>query len=194
MSLYIPPVVRFDQVRAVPIRWLWEPYLARGKLAVLDGDVGSESRSSPSISPPGCRAVDGCPTGRGGDQGGRSVPQRRGWAGRRPPAALEAAGADLKRIFSLGGIRLEDPAGGGLSFPQHLDRLHRAVVAHEPELVVVDPMTAFFPPEVSANNDQTTRRPRNGSTSSPGRRRREGWTAWHWIDLTAPPKKAGKRR
>ena len=70
---------------------------------------------------------------------------------------LEAAGADLERVFSLGGIRLEDPAGGGLSFPQHLDCLHRAVVAHEPELVVVDPMMAFFPPEVLANNDQTTR-------------------------------------
>ncbi|HVS34568.1 MAG TPA: AAA family ATPase [Gemmataceae bacterium] len=40
MTPYIQPVVRFDQVRAVPIRWLWEPYLARGKLAVLDGDVG----------------------------------------------------------------------------------------------------------------------------------------------------------
>ncbi|HVS36916.1 MAG TPA: AAA family ATPase [Gemmataceae bacterium] len=40
MTPCFPPVVRFDQVRAVPIRWLWEPYLARGKLAVLDGDVG----------------------------------------------------------------------------------------------------------------------------------------------------------
>jgi len=26
-----------------PVRWLWEPYLARGKLALLDGDPGGAS-------------------------------------------------------------------------------------------------------------------------------------------------------
>jgi hypothetical protein len=29
MPPYIPPVVRFDQVRAAPIRWHWAPHLAR---------------------------------------------------------------------------------------------------------------------------------------------------------------------
>ena len=41
MSSYLPSVIRFDQVRPRPIRWLWEPYLARGKLALLDGDPGA---------------------------------------------------------------------------------------------------------------------------------------------------------
>ena len=29
-----------SQVRAASIRWLWKPFLPRGKLAVLDGDPG----------------------------------------------------------------------------------------------------------------------------------------------------------
>ena len=28
-------------VEAASVEWLWEPYLARGKLAVLDGDPGT---------------------------------------------------------------------------------------------------------------------------------------------------------
>ncbi|HVS34735.1 MAG TPA: AAA family ATPase, partial [Gemmataceae bacterium] len=158
MTPYLPPVVRFDQVRAVPIRWLWEPYLARGKLAVLDGDVGVGKSFftvdlAARLSRCG-RMPDGSRRRRkaavlflNAEDGLDDTLQPR----------LEAAGADLKRVFSLGGIRLEDPAGAAMSFPQHLDCLHRAVVAHEPELVVVDPMMAFFPPEVSANNDQTMR-------------------------------------
>src|SRR4051794_8101484 len=36
-----PPFVALDQVAARPVEWLWHPYLARGKLAVLDGDPGT---------------------------------------------------------------------------------------------------------------------------------------------------------
>ena len=39
MPPYIPPVVRFDQVRDAPIHWLWAPYLARGK-SFLTADLG----------------------------------------------------------------------------------------------------------------------------------------------------------
>ena len=30
-----------SQIAPVPVRWLWEPYLPRGKLVVLDGDPGT---------------------------------------------------------------------------------------------------------------------------------------------------------
>ena len=29
-----------SQVRPVQVRWLWEPYIPRGKLVLLDGDPG----------------------------------------------------------------------------------------------------------------------------------------------------------
>src|SRR4029079_2482435 len=36
----VPPIIpkRFSQAGAQPINWLWEPYLLRGKLVILDGD------------------------------------------------------------------------------------------------------------------------------------------------------------
>jgi AAA domain len=155
---YIPPVVRFDQIRPRPIQWLWEPYLARGKLALLDGDPGAgKSFFTADLAARlsrGGRLPDGSRRRRksavlflNAEDGLEDTLQPR----------LEAAGADLTRVYSLGGIRLEDPAGGMVFFPQHLDCLLQALIAHSPELVVIDPMMAFFPPEVSANNDQSIR-------------------------------------
>ena len=112
MSTDSPPVIRFDEVLPAPIRWLWEPYLARGKLALLDGDPGAgKSLVTADLA---ARLSRGGPLPDGSRlrrQVGRPVPQRRGRAGGHPAAALEAAGADLMRIYSLGGLRREDPAG-----------------------------------------------------------------------------------
>ena len=44
-----------------------------------------------------------------------------------------------------------------MSFPGCFETLRRAVVAHQIELVVIDPMMAFFKPEVAANSDQVMR-------------------------------------
>ena len=44
-----------------------------------------------------------------------------------------------------------------MSFPASFEELRRAVVAHEIELIVIDPMMAFFKPEVAANSDQVMR-------------------------------------
>ena len=158
MSPYIPPVVRFDQVRPAPIRWLWKPYLARGKLAILDGDAGvGKSFFTADLAARlshGGRMPDG--SWRRRKSAVLFLNAEDGLDDTLRPR-LEAAGADLTRVYSLGGIRLEDPAGGMMFFPQHLDCLRQAAVAHGPELIVIDPMMAFFPPEVSTNNDQSIR-------------------------------------
>jgi hypothetical protein len=33
---------RLDRIPMRPIHWLWRPYLARSKLALLDGDPGAD--------------------------------------------------------------------------------------------------------------------------------------------------------
>ncbi|HVS39742.1 MAG TPA: hypothetical protein VMS17_29565 [Gemmataceae bacterium] len=35
-----PACFRLDRIAVRPIHWLWQPYLACGKLALLDGDPG----------------------------------------------------------------------------------------------------------------------------------------------------------
>ena len=36
-----PACFRLDRIPVRPIHWLWRPYLACGKLALLDGDPGA---------------------------------------------------------------------------------------------------------------------------------------------------------
>ena len=41
MPLDDPACFRLDRIPVSPIHWLWRPYLACGKLALLDGDPGA---------------------------------------------------------------------------------------------------------------------------------------------------------
>src|SRR5262249_52243219 len=61
----------------------------------------------------------------------------------------EAAGADLDRVISV--------AGGRLQFPAELPDLGQLVRDHRPDLLVIDPITAFLPTEIAANSDQCVR-------------------------------------
>ena len=69
---------------------------------------------------------------------------------------VSAAGAELERMRvlaapGLGRDRLPQ-------FPADLPELEEAIREDKAALVVIDPMMAFFPPEVSANNDQSIRK------------------------------------
>ena len=145
MTIDAPSCLRLDRIPPRPIHWLWQPYLAFGKLALLDGDPGAgKSLVTADLAARltrGGRMPDGAWRRRksavlflNAEDGLDDTLRPR----------LDAAGADLTRVHSLGGIRLEDPAGGALSFPDCLDCLRRAVTALWPELVVIDPMMAFF--------------------------------------------------
>ena len=41
-----PACFRLDRIAVRPIHWLWRPYLAYGKLAILDGDPGTSSKGA----------------------------------------------------------------------------------------------------------------------------------------------------
>ena len=158
MTSYDPSAIRLDQIRPRSIHWLWEPYLARGKLALLDGDPGvGKSLFTADLAARltrGGRMPDGAWRRRksavlflNAEDGLDDTLRPR----------LDAAGADLTRVFSLGGCQVGDADGGEMSFPSCFEALRQAVIAHAVELVVIDPMMAFFRPEVSANSDQVMR-------------------------------------
>jgi AAA domain len=153
-----PACFRLDRIPVRPIHWLWRPYLACGKLALLDGDPGAgKSLLTADLAARLTR--------------GRRMPDGT-WRPRKANVLflnaedalddtlrprLDAAGADLTRVFCLGGVQVEIADGAEMSFPASFTALRRAVVAHEIELVVIDPMMAFFKPEVAANSDQVMR-------------------------------------
>src|SRR5262245_55624413 len=150
------PSVRCADITPAAVSWLWEPYLARSKLAVLDGDPGT-GKSFVTIDlaaritnglPMPCSDVK-APAGTvlllNAEDDARDTIRPR----------VTAAGADPERVRVLGapGLGLERLP----RFPDDITSLEQAVRESGAVLVVIDPMMAFFPPEVSANNDQSVR-------------------------------------
>ncbi len=153
-----PACFRVDRIPRRSIHWLWRPYLACGKLALLDGDPGAgKSLFTADLAARltrGGRMPDGSWRRKkanvlflNGEDGLDDTLRPR----------LDAAGANLARVFCLGGAQVGVHDGAELSFPTGGEALSRAVVAHEIQLVVIDPMSAFFRPEVTTNSDQVMR-------------------------------------
>jgi hypothetical protein len=148
--------VRCTDIVPTRVAWLWEPYLARGKMAVLDGDPGmGKSLATIDIA---ARITRGSPFPGG--------------SARREPAAVlflnaedDATDTIQPRVVAAGGDpdRVHVLAAPGLGserlpqFPDDTSALEDAVRDTRAALVVIDPMMAFFPPTVSANNDQCIR-------------------------------------
>ena len=134
------------------VRWLWEPYLARGKLAVFDGDPGiGKSLVTIDLAARLSRGAS-LPDGKPGD-GPTTVllvnAEDDAADTTRPRA--EAAGADLDRLIVLG---LGDSVP---RLPEDIPALEELVRQHGAGLVVLDPLMAFLPPGVPAGLDQCVR-------------------------------------
>ena len=153
-----PACFRLDRIPVRLIHWLWRPYLACGKLALLDGDPGAgKSLVTADLVARltrGARLPDGSRCRRKANVLFLNAEDALDDTLR---PRLDAAGADLARVFCLGGAQVGNADGGEMSFPGCFEALRRPVVAHEIELVVIDPMMAFFKPEVAANSDQVMR-------------------------------------
>src|SRR5262245_46290459 len=142
-----------SQIRSAPLRWLWESYIPRGKLVLLDGDPGvGKSLLALDVA---------ARISRGG-----FLPD--GWASDRPHVTLflsaedsatdtlrpraEATGGDLNQLLVVASAD-----GALLRFPAGLPTLEALIRERRADLVVIDPVMAFLPPEVASNSDQCVR-------------------------------------
>jgi hypothetical protein len=140
----------YNEFPPEPAGWLWEPYLARGTLAVLDGDPGvGKSFLALDLAARLSRGgplPDGKPLDRphvtlflsAEDAASDTI---------RPRA--EAAGADLTKLVVIA------PGYGPLPrFPNELPTLEETVRSHRADLVVLDPFAAFVPPSPAGGGDR----------------------------------------
>jgi len=142
-----------SEVRRERVRWLWEPYLPRGKLVVLDGDPGvGKSLLTTDLAARLSRGGE-LPDGRsaGRPHVALLLNAEDGAADTTRPRA-EAAGGDLDRIV------IATPADAPLLFPDHTADLEAAIRARHVDLVVIDPVSAFLAPGAAMNLDQGVRR------------------------------------
>ena len=128
----------YSDVRAVPVRWLWYPYIAVGKITLLQGDPG-DGKSTMMMNliaelSRGGATPDGKALGR---------PQRiiyqcsEDGANDTIKPRLEACGADCRNIAFINeemyeGLTLDD------------ERIREAIIEFKPQLVVIDPLQSYI--------------------------------------------------
>ena len=128
----------YSDVKAEPLRWLWYPYIAIGKITLLQGDPG-DGKSTMMMNfiaelSKGGATPDGVAFGRphkiiyqcSEDKAGDTIKPR-----------LEAAGADCRNIAFINeevheGLTLDD------------ERIRNAIIECTPQLVVIDPISILF--------------------------------------------------
>ncbi len=148
-------------VQARPVEWMWEQWIPRGAITILDGDPGlgkstltldlaaRVSRGWPMPPAAGCDAVS-TPAGvlllNAEDSPETTIRPR-----------LAAAGADLARVHVLDAVRQgEDERPPVL--PHDLDLIADEMRTRGARLLVVDPLLAFMDGQLDAHKDQDVRR------------------------------------
>lgn len=142
---------RASDIQAKPINWLWPGRIARGKVSMLAGNPGlgkSQVTASKAavVTTGGTWPVDGCRCERGNviflsaeDDAEDTIRPR-----------LEAAGADLSRVFILDAVVEAFNAEGGeirrtFNLKTDLARLGKMLVEiGGAALIVIDPITAYL--------------------------------------------------
>lgn len=154
-DLVIPSV---SSIKAERVEWLWPGYLPLGKLSILEGDPGL-GKSTLTLDLAARLTVGGAlPDGTPGiepsnvllftaeDAIGDTVRPR-----------LEAAGADLDRVYVMQGIRTSD-GQRMIEFPQDVPRLEHAIKHFGARFVIIDPLMAFLGSGIDSHRDQDVRR------------------------------------
>jgi len=150
-----PLVVCLSSVEPECVEWLWEPYVAQGKLTLLEGDPGCGkswlslaiaailSRGWPFPGPDGAPAQVQTrePSSilfLAGEDGLADTVRPR----------LETIGGDPSRLFFLQGVVVKDDSQKEIEAVSlaNLETLEEAVTEVRPKLLVVDPIQAFLGP------------------------------------------------
>lgn len=150
------PVVRcLADVEPETVSWLWEPYIPKRKLTLLEGDPGTGKtwlalRIAAIVSQghpfPG---TDGRPGVAQEPQNVVYLSAEDGLADTLRPR-LDAVGADVSRVYVLEGVRSVDPktdqeAEQGVTLAD-VDIIGQVLAEYKPALLVVDPLQAYLGP------------------------------------------------
>lgn len=146
---FTPKVTPMDQVEPEEVDWLWESRIPKGKLTDVVGDPGTgKSTLTVEIA---AAVTTGDPLPGEDEETGREPADVVLLSAEDNPAdtirpRLERAGADLSRVRVLQGLTTEegDEVHLDLSREDHLRELRKILEAHRPDLVVIDPFTAYL--------------------------------------------------
>ena len=138
MALRSDLLSRYADVTSTPVRWLWYPYIALGKITLLQGDPG-DGKSTMMLNliaalSSGTNLPDGTALPRqfrviyqcSEDDAADTIKPR-----------LEAFGAECRNIAFV-----KEEAGDGLTLDD--ERIRMAIAEYRPALVVIDPIQSYI--------------------------------------------------
>jgi hypothetical protein len=128
-------IVCMAGVRPETVCWLWHPYIARGKLTILEGDPGLGKSWLTCALAAGISRGRGLPGTEPFEPGSVLMLSAEDGLGDTLRPRLDAVGADVSRVFALAEPMTFDAAG--------LLRLEAMIIKYSPSLVIIDPLFAF---------------------------------------------------
>lgn len=152
------------------ISWRSKGRLARGKITVLDGDPGLGKSTLLTDWSARISRGDALPDGEPHDERGIILLSAEDDPADTIRPRFEAAHGDPSKLLILNEVPMRDEDGTPLfksngepktswfGFPDDCDLLRGAIEHMNAGLVIVDPLMAYFSPDVKSNSDQDIRR------------------------------------
>ena len=148
-------------IEARPVSWLWDGYIARRAINLVDGDPGLGKswvtldlaarvsrgwRLPPHAGPEQVAEPADVIILNDEDDSATTIRPR-----------LEAAGADLERVHFVDAVAAGDD-DSPVFLPQDLDLIEQVALETMAAMIVFDPLMAYFDSEVDAHKDSDVRR------------------------------------
>lgn len=155
-----PIIINLADVQARKVNWLWQRWIPRGAIAILDGDPGlGKSTIALDLAARVSRGWVMPPAGGPGDATPADVLLL---SAEDDPAAtirprLEAIGADLSRVHLFEAVRVGDDNRPPV-LPYDLDFIEKRILERNVTLVIIDPFVAYLDGAIDAHKDQDVRR------------------------------------
>jgi 5S rRNA maturation endonuclease (ribonuclease M5) len=128
-------VVRMADVEPETVHWLWYPYIALGKLTILEGDPGLGKSWLMCAIAASVSLGRGLPGAEPSEPGNVLMLSAEDGLGDTLRPRLNAVEADVTRVFAVN-VPLTFDAEG-------LSNLEAAIIEYRPKLVVIDPLFAY---------------------------------------------------
>ena len=139
-------VIRMSDIQAVPVEWLWQDWVAIGKLSMLAGEGGKGKSTVLCDLAARTTRGDRWPDGAAATKPGSVIilAAEDDVADTLKPRLL-AAGADVTRILNIRAARNGDQSRRSFNLQLDLERLEQEIARQgDVRLVIIDPITSYL--------------------------------------------------
>jgi hypothetical protein len=153
-----PIIVCAADVRSERVQWLWPNRIPLGKVSIIEGDPGLGKSTVGLYLASRVTTGRKLPDGSSCPLGGVVILSAEDGEGDTMRPRLDAAGADVKRVAFLRGVRATDGEVNFIELPAHIDALRVAVKQYSAKLVLIDPLSAYWGGSINSWKDHDVRR------------------------------------